>query len=237
MGEESTAIGTATVSYNADGSFLLALDMGGLTSDGTAAIAESCDGEEFGDWDGETNYYNALGEGISKSAFRYTTGYSAEETHGKSVVVYDDAGSVIGCGALGTEKEDKVLVATMGRYPNYEGDIEAAGMVTVTYTSGDSFVFQYMLSGLEANCEGCGIHIHAGTSCETHELVKGHGWNSVVVQDLWTAAGGATYNTDASGSSMGFFNMFNGYGYEENYQHAVVIHGQDGTRMGCGILM
>ncbi len=111
----------------------------------------------------------------------------------------------------------------MGRYPNYEGDIEAADMVTVTYTSGDCFVFQYMLS--------------AGTSCETHELVKGHGWNSVVVKDLWTATGGATYNTDASGSSMGFFNMFNGYGYKENYQHAVLIHGQDGTHMGCGILM
>ncbi len=38
MGEESTAIGTATVSYNAYGSFLLTLDMGSLTSDGTITM-------------------------------------------------------------------------------------------------------------------------------------------------------------------------------------------------------
>lgn len=236
----SDAIGTTTISYNADGSFLFALDMNGLASDGTAVIANTCEtDEEYGvGWDGYVNFYNALDEGISKSAFRHNNGHSAGENLGKTVIIYDDTDTIVGCGTLGFEAKKKVLEANMGTYPGYTGDIVATGKVTVSFhTSGDSFKFQYDLSGLEADCVNCGIHIHAGTSCATNELVLGHGWNSVVVQDLWTTDGGAFYNTDKDGKSKGFFQMYNGFGYEENYHHAVVIHGQDGSRLGCGILM
>lgn len=251
FGEESAVLGTAAISPNSDGSFIFTMDVGGLETDGTAVIAEgkTCDtesemysetpyfmGSEY-EWDGESNYYNALGEGISKSAFRFNNGYGATENEGRIVLVYNDSGEIVGCGPLEKETKRKVLVADMGTYPNYEGDLQPKGRVTATFGSADTFLFRYMIGGLEAECSGCGIHIHAGTSCETHELVKGHGWNSVVVQDLWTAAGGATYNTDEDGNSMGYFYMFNGYGYEENVHHAVVIHGQDGTRLACGVLM
>ena len=125
----------------------------------------------------------------------------------------------------------------MGTYPGYVGDLNARGKVKVTFHDNDTFKFHFALRGLEANCEGCGIHIHAGVSCATNEEVKGHGWNSVVVQDLWTPAGGAVYSTNKYGRAEGYFEMFNGYGYEENLNHAVVIHAQDGKRVGCGLLM
>eukprot|EP00565_Helicotheca_tamesis_P008057 CAMPEP_0185730448 /NCGR_PEP_ID=MMETSP1171-20130828/9871_1 /TAXON_ID=374046 /ORGANISM="Helicotheca tamensis, Strain CCMP826" /LENGTH=292 /DNA_ID=CAMNT_0028399489 /DNA_START=72 /DNA_END=950 /DNA_ORIENTATION=- len=252
FGDASEALGTATVSFNSDGSFLFALDMGGLKTDGTAIIAEgiTCDssGDGFSttpyflgsgyEWDGTTNFYNALSEGISKSAFRFNNGYGEEENDGHAVLIYNDSDDIVGCGTLGKEVNRKVLMAEMGKYPNYTGDLRAVGKVVVSFATGsDNFLFRYRIGGLEADCTDCGIHIHAGTSCETHELVKGHGWNSVVVQDLWTAAGGATYNTNAKGRAKGYFHMFNGYGYEENKNHAVVIHGQDGTRIACGLLM
>merc|ERR1711902_90643 len=109
-------------------------------------------------------------------------------------------------------------------------------MGTVTFNPDKTFLFEYDLSGLAPNCVKCGIHIHAGVSCETHEKVLGHEWNSIVVQDLWVTAGGAFYNSDENGKVDSSFNLYNGYGPIENYSHAVVIHTQDGSRVGCGVL-
>ena len=64
----------------------------------------------------------------------------------------------------------------------------------------------------------------------------GHGWNTDAVQDLWTTAGGATYRSDGEGDARGHFHLYNGYSYGKSLGHAVVIHGQDGTRVGCGVL-
>lgn len=244
---DDNLIGTATLRFNADDSFLVSMDLNGLPATGNSqaviTMGTSCDvknlipltktGSDV--FDGTQNKIDSLDEGISKSAFRFSNGYKQAEIMGKTVIIYKDT-EVIGCGVLGKAMTNKKLVAEMGAYPGYTGDLKAGGHVTVTFNDDDTFKFQYDVSGLEANCNGCGIHIHAGVSCATHETVKGHGWNSVVVQDLWTAAGGAFYNADSSGSADGYFEIFNGFGYEENTHHAVVIHGQDGTRIGCGVL-
>ena len=55
-------------------------------------------------WDREISYYNAISEEISKSAFRYTTGYSAEETIGVTnmlLVGRDGIGGAYGWNAHG----------------------------------------------------------------------------------------------------------------------------------------
>eukprot|EP00956_Cyclotella_meneghiniana_P023223 scaffold44783_cov61-Cyclotella_meneghiniana.AAC.2 len=239
-------VGTTTLRYNPDGSFLVSLDILGLKSNsGTVVIT---DGTSCGtisetpftkkdSFDGVVNAYAALDEGVSRSAFRFNSGYTSKYNMGKSMIVYDSSSAIVGCGILGSDVESKVLKADMGTYPGYTGTYKPSGTVTVTFNDDDTFTFQFKVKGIEANCSGCGIHIHAGTSCATHELVKGHGWNSVYVQDLWTAAGGATYSTDSKGIADGFFNIYNGYGYEENKHHAVVIHMADGSRVGCGVLM
>ena len=173
---------------------------------------------------------------VSRSAQRVDNGCTAEENEGKSVIIFDDSGNAVGCGILGEEVKDKVLVAEMGTYPGYTGDESPKGYVVVTFNADGTFTFQFSLSGLLANCVDCGIHIHAGTSCESHELVKGHGWNSLAVQDLWFASEGAVYQSDEDGGAEGYFTLTNGFGYEANVNHAVVIHTAGGARVGCGLL-
>jgi len=178
--------------------------------------------------------------GLSNSAERITPADSLADNLGRAVVVIDSSSNYVGCGLLGAAAggvdQDTILQADMGVYPGYTGAVAAQGTVKVLYRTDGTFQFEYDLTGLEQNCVGCGIHIHAGKSCATHEEVQGHGWNSEVVQDLWTSAGGATYGTDGTGNGKGYFNLYNGYSLGINSGHAVVIHGQDGTRVGCGVL-
>ena len=183
--------------------------------------------------------FDADADGFSGSASRVNNGYALEDNLGRAVVVRrgDDW---LGCGvfvkASGTLDKNVYLKADMGRYPGFDGSLAVSGTVTVAYRMDDTFLFKYDLEGVEADCETCGVHIHAGTSCATHEQVMGHGWNSAVVQDLWTTAGGATYQGDDDGRAEGHFNLFNGMDYGRNLAHAVVVHAKNGTRVGCGLL-
>ena len=252
---ESDVFGKTTLRYNVDGSMLVSVDIVGLaTSEGSVSIVNgmACDQEkDFGFLYDESPHIcgesgiagdsiQTLGEGvnsISRSTFRIDNGCTKEENMGKAIIVADNNGLAVGCGILVTEVKEKVLVADMGRYPEYIGPLTPSGKVTVTFNDDDAFTMSYDVSGLNEDCVDCGIHIHAGTSCATPADVKGHGWNSVVVQDLWSTAGGATYTSDSMGNAEGYFSMTNGYGYEANANHAVVIHTQDGTRVGCGVLI
>jgi hypothetical protein len=133
------------------------------------------------------------------------------------------------------------LSACIDRYPGYLGPLDLSGSsVTITFTEGDSgedmMLFEHNLMGAEASCDGCGIHIHTGTTCDNAALVLGHYWDKEKTDDLWTSAGGAVYNSSPSGESVGSFMLTNGYGVEDNAGHAVVVHDSDGARYGCGVL-
>lgn len=250
-GADYNPVGTATIRFNPDDSFLFLIDADGIdpacnnckivVTDGA-----SCDdpGSNFfasqdDPWATGLSYYASYSSvgGSTNSAFRLTNGYGSSDMLDKPVVIYDSKDEVIGCGILGTEIKVEQLVAELGVYPGYEGNLTVGGMVNVEFNRDDSFLFSYDLEGLEENCTGCGIHIHAGSSCETHDLVMGHGWNSIVVQDLWTPAGGATYNSNEDGDAKSEFHLYNAFNYYENHGHAAVVHGQDGTRIACGLLL
>lgn len=96
--------------------------------------------------------------------------------------------------------------------------------------------FSHTVAGAELRCENCGIHIHTGTTCNDASLVGGHYWDASKTEDLWTAAGGAVYNTNNFGDSKAAFNLTNGYDIDDNVGHAVVIHASSGERIGCGLL-
>jgi hypothetical protein len=178
--------------------------------------------------------YSTYGGGLSNSAFSFTNGYTCDENEGQVVVMYDSSPEIIGCGVLG--ETTNVLEAQLGLYPEYEGDLKPEGNVKVAFNSDDTFEFSFDLEGLGVDVAYGGVHIHAGTSCDDPDLVLGHYWDAEVVQDLWTAVGGSIYSTDSKGKAKGSFNLYNGFGIEKNYLHAVVIHAEDGTRAACGIL-
>ena len=89
-----------------------------------------------------------------------------------------------------------------------------------------------------ANANGCGVHIHQGVSCSNSEQVMGHYWSTSTLSELdpWV---NVTYTTNKGGFSGGFVVLMggNGYSLEENIGHAIVIHDEDGKKIGCGILM
>ena len=186
---------------------------------------------------GSVNYYTTVTSGMTSSAFTINNGYDCHENIGRVVGVYDTTNTVVACGVLQIQPSSNVLFTEFDSYPNSDGDLQhPRGYVVVTFYNDDTFLFEYSVTGLRPNVMNGGIHIHAGTSCETHELIMGHGWNTQLVRDLWTTEGGAVYHTDSSGNTYGSFNLYNGFGIEENVNHAVVIHDEDGTRVACGTL-
>lgn len=253
---DSEVFGASALRYSGDGAALLSVGITGLDAtmgsavitDGTSCDASSSDYSETPSLCpmGTSSYIEidtlrqSGAESVTRSAQRLDNGCTAHENEGKTVIIYNGpdptSSSAVGCGILGMEVEKKILIAMMGSYPGYDGELSPSGTVAVTFNVDQTFTFQFAITGVLPNCVDCGIHIHAGTSCESHALVKGHGWNSLAVRDLWFASEGAVYNSDDDGNAVGFFTLSNGFGYEPNLNHAVVIHTASGERVGCGLL-
>ncbi|KAK3255888.1 hypothetical protein CYMTET_34956 [Cymbomonas tetramitiformis] len=92
-----------------------------------------------------------------------------------------------------------------------------------------------------------GLHVHEGTTCSNADDVGGHYYSTE--NDTWTGPY-ATYVPDGYGNAKGTFMILTGYScfsssdygpetYTANdyYQdHAVVVHGEEDVRLGCGLL-
>lgn len=249
--EGDTAFGTAFANFNPNDSIMFSIHVKGLESDCVGCKVsitdgESCDnvGENYYNpllsedpWASDNSVYRSNAVGESNSAFLVDNGYSEEDNLGHTVAIFAaDGSTVLACGLLETNTGTATLIADLGAYPGYTGDIVVSGNVMVEFDSNMGLNFSYHVLGVESNCTDCGIHIHAGTSCDTHEQVLGHEWNSNYVEDLWTTAGGAVYNSDSDGEAKGSFMIYNGFNYFENNHHATVVHAQDGTRIACGVL-
>lgn len=132
------------------------------------------------------------------------------------------------------------LSTCLSKYPDYDGDIDISdgSAVTVRFAKLDSneMVFKFLVKNAEADCVNCGVHIHSGTTCDNHDDVGGHYWNDDIVEDPWTTDNGAVYNTNYEGMTHATNILNSGHHLKENLGHAVVVHAQDGTRIGCGVL-
>jgi len=140
-------------------------------------------------------------------------------------------------GVVQSVKATNYLSTCIDKYPGYEGDIDASdGSKVIVKFDGKDMTFKFKAKGLEPNCVNCGVHIHTGTTCDDADLVGGHYWDADTVPDPWVTDFSSFYNTDGEGMDKSTFIVNSGYDLEENLGHAVVVHAQDGTRVGCGVL-
>jgi hypothetical protein len=95
------------------------------------------------------------------------------------------------------------VLSQFSAYPDYAGGEfdSVTGRVDMQFKK-NKVTFTYNLDGVDPDCaelgadpdtpNSCGIHFHAGTSCDTGDDVKGHYWNSDELdEDPWTY--GASY--------------------------------------------
>jgi len=80
-----------------------------------------------------------------------------------------------------------------------------------------------------------GFHVHEGSSCATHEDVKGHFWKptATVNVDPWTTSISTAGKTTGTAT---FADLDDGHSFDEHVGRTVVLHAGDGTRIGCGVL-
>lgn len=138
----------------------------------------------------------------------------------------------------GNRGKRNTLSACIGTYPTYEpvnGVDPTGSRVWVRFNNDDTFTMTWDLQGLDSACsDGCGIHIHEGTTCSDHDIIADHYWTPASEEDPWNAV---LYTAESDGTSYGRIRNFdNGYNFAQNRRHAVVIHTTGGSRIGCGML-
>jgi hypothetical protein len=178
----------------------------------------------------------------SEGSVRVTSGFSAETVVGRSFVLHDRSGTRITCD---TVPELDVVASTvisgdLSAYPGYTPGFEPRGVVDIDFTADSSVLFTYDLDDVDPDCadgpdpevaNSCGIHFHAGTSCDTGDDVKGHYWmsSSSLTADPWTYG---AYYTEASGQTLVHY----GYGADATVGHTFVLHDKSGARISCDLV-
>mmetsp|Transcript_44925 Transcript_44925/g.48617 ORF Transcript_44925/g.48617 Transcript_44925/m.48617 type:complete len:431 (-) Transcript_44925:291-1583(-) len=84
---------------------------------------------------------------------------------------------------------------------------------------------------------GCGVHVHAGTSCEDTDTQGGHWYNTETVsEDPWATVG--YLSTTAEGYGQYASCVRTGYDLMSDPSllegHVFIVHGEDGGRISCG---
>jgi len=84
---------------------------------------------------------------------------------------------------------------------------------------------------------GCGVHVHAGTSCEDTDTQGGHWYNTETVSnDPWATIGYLSTNAEGYGQYASCVRT--GYDIMSDPSllegHVFIVHGEDGSRVSCG---
>jgi len=180
------------------------------------------------------------------------TGLSNGDITGRVMVVHELAsGARIACGIIGamTGAGSPVYVNSLSAYPGYTGNLKVAGSMTIVGTSGTHTTAKqtltWSLTGLDTDCKakagdavanGCGIHVHTGTSCASANDVGGHYYSSSLSSDPW---GPIVYVATSDGSS----NENKGVGVVTGLSNGditgrvMVVHElASGGRIACGVI-
>jgi len=135
-----------------------------------------------------------------------------------------------------TVSASQSAISTLSPYPSYSPGLEIQGSIRVEQKDATRLTVTYNITGAAPSLTA-GLHIHAGTSCDTAAAVLGHYYRAATIpKDPWTT----TYTADVAGVATGSFDMTCGYDLLEVSSHAVVVHGasiaESSTRVACGLL-
>lgn len=165
---------------------------------------------------------------------------------GRAFVLHNDQGGRVACGVLELVQDDDLLVAVSEADPD---DLAMVGIDSYSVT-GSAVVYNHANSGyacfagtgqgLEPNLDadasdctepnGCGAHIHSGTSCVDKDSQGGHYHN--LISDPWKNAG----YRQTDGNGVGHFVGCLKTGEDSFEDRAFVLHNNGGTRVACGVL-
>jgi|ERR1712150_318369 len=177
---------------------------------------------------------------------------------GRAMVIHGPDGERIGCGIIGTPSELHAHVSSkipFQKYPGYDGpyDVNTQGLPSTgdaTIWSNGIVTLQYYINGVPVSCSkpsdkanSCGIHIHEGKRCDDASKVGGHYFDDKAMSsDPWanvvyTATEIPGSPTPEIGQAQGFTSVTIGSQTQADIVgRAMVIHGPDGERIGCGII-
>jgi len=199
-------------------------------------------------------YVASEGASISATGFDVTSGVLFHDLIGKVVVVHDKSGGRVACGVVGEETGVGMGagVATFETYPQYAGDLKVKGSVVITGINGNDETagqsLTWSLAGLDPTCNtigagesvtnGCGIHIHEGTSCETTSKVGGHFFSKALnAADPWA---NVRYVAPSRGVSQQTqtVNVTTGLAMGDIIGRTVVVYEMNGGgRIACGVIL
>jgi hypothetical protein len=185
--------------------------------------------------------YVATGTTSSGSA-TVTTGLKLSDLVGRAFVVHQlESGGRIACGILQAAPTMLSVSSGISTYPGYDGSLTVTG--TVTLTGDTTQTLKIDLAGLDTDCvagagddvtNGCGIHVHSGTSCDVAADVGGHYYSSDLGSDPWSDV---VYVSDSSGKASSSMTVETGLALWELAGRAFVIHKlASGGRIACGVL-
>jgi hypothetical protein len=175
------------------------------------------------------NKYTSTGS-AGELAINYILDLDSGDMGGRLFAIHDSAGSPGAGGILVQETSDVWSVAT--------AEIDSSGVdgSATLFTDGTVVTGAGKVSGLSADVtdcsatNGCGAHVHSGTSCDSTSGQGGHHYNTE--EDPWTTTGYTS--TDSDGDARFVFSV-DSEGVDIDGR-TFVIHMDDGTRASCGLI-
>lgn len=188
-------------------------------------------------------YYKAESDGTAEVEFALMPGTSSADITGRAVIVHDYNGDRISCALLEMPLADQVA-GPFAKYFSAEADLsEFAKMISGAkiYTTPEKTVVNYMIMDVDPTCaEGpdttqspnsCGIHIHAGTSCDEDAL--GHYYADSIGSDPWGAGYYKTETIYGVQFANGYFSLTAGLDQAAITGKTLIVHDRAGKRTHC----
>ena len=207
-------------------------------------------------------YEQTSAAGLGQFASCVHTGFDVASNpnllDGHAFIVHSEDGSRASCGLISKAPDDYKPVSlrtdtvpipgvegTAAKLLGYvevmasiEGSV-ADGVCYMGYAEGlDPDVESFLLETGSNQCSatnGCGAHIHSGTSCESLELQGGHYYdNDELSVDPWRYE--SYLKTDSSGLAALIGCAITGSDAADYDSRPFIVHKPDGSRLLCGLL-